>query len=40
MTTRDLGSIWKHVGAAAVALAALGVAVVRRAEAMSHAASG
>jgi formate dehydrogenase iron-sulfur subunit len=26
VTTRDLGSIWKHVGAAAVALAGLGVA--------------
>jgi formate dehydrogenase iron-sulfur subunit len=26
VTTRDLGSIWKHVGAAAVALAALGAA--------------
>ena len=28
VTTRDLGSIWKHVGAAAAALAAVGVAVV------------
>jgi formate dehydrogenase iron-sulfur subunit len=27
VTTRDLGSIWKHVGAAAAALAAVGVAV-------------
>jgi formate dehydrogenase iron-sulfur subunit len=26
VTTRDLGSIWKHVGAAAVALAGIGVA--------------
>jgi len=26
VTTRDLGSIWKHVGAAAVAVAGLGFA--------------
>jgi formate dehydrogenase iron-sulfur subunit len=26
VTTRDIGSIWKHVGAAAAGLAALGVA--------------
>ena len=39
VTTRDLGSIWRHVGAAAATLAALGVAAFAGEAAVSEASS-